>query len=229
MTRPILMASVFAIVASQVFSADKSFEFEGFSAVRSTKGVETRIEVGEAYSVTADARRGNIRRLEIRQVGDELRVGRRGSHGLFGAFRRDEFVVTITMPRIEEASASSGASLRLIGGTGDAVELTASSGADLRAQSISFGSVSAKVSSGADMRVSGTCSAFEGTSSSGARLNAEKLVCATVDGRASSGSDLSLHGTSTARLDASSGGAIHMDGGAEIVRAEQSSGGSIRY
>lgn len=226
---PIVLTSAAAIaLASAAFSEERSYAFDDFQRIDAAMGVEVKVTTGTGYAVEAEALRGNLDRLVIRQKGDRLVIKRKKPLGLIGALRSDLFVVTVSLPQLTVAEASSGAAISVDGdGTADLV-VDASSGSNVKIRGISEGSVDIDASSGAHVLLAGHCGSITADASSGATVQAGDLICRMGQFDASSGASVRGHVTGAVSADVSSGASVKVQGGADIAKKSLSSGGSLQ-
>lgn len=200
--RLISAASAMVLAASSTAFAEPR-NLSGFTEVDASAGTDVNVTVGPGYSV--DVTGPGADRIVTRVRGNTLVVERqRGFH--LGASPRAR--VTVTMPRVEGLSASSGADLVVTGVDASSIALDASSGADLR--------------------VSGRCGSFTADVSSGADLWAQDLRCENGSVDVSSGADARVYASGRLNVDASSGGGVVAYGNPGIGNVDLSSGGSLR-
>lgn len=246
--RSLPLATALAITATTAMAADtQQYDFDDFNAVEVSAGITVTIERGEDYSVEAEAKRGRLRRLEITQSGNTLDIDRRTSWGILGLGRRDRFEVTITLPELEFAKASSGSSMDITGqfdddlgleassgasmsfdGTvSDDLEIDASSGASVSAHNLTIQDLTVEATSGASVSLSGTCDNIDAEADSGASLSAKSLECRTTDADSGGGASLSVYATDKAKAHASGGASLSVHGKPPIVESSASGGASI--
>ncbi len=246
--RAIAIASVLAVTATATLAGDtRQYDFDDFNEIEVSAGVSVIIESGKNYSIEAEAIRGNLRRLKINQSGDTLEIDRKTSWGILGVGRRDRFEVTITLPELSYAKASSGSSMEIDGPfnddlalevssgadlsfvgnlTGD-LEVEASSGASVTVTGISSDSVDAQASSGSSLSLEGTCQSIEADSSSGSALTAERLECVEGDAHSSSGSSLSIFTSGKIKAKSSGGASLSVLGSPPVAETSRSGSGSV--
>lgn len=246
--RPLPLATVIAVTATTAMAADtRQYDFDQFDSVTVEAGVSVTIEMGQDFLVEAEAKRGNLRRLEITQDGDTLEIERRTPWGLLGIGRRDKFEVTVTLPYLEFAGASSGSSIEIFGDFSDDLELEASSGASLSfdgplnanldieassgasfsAQNLIVNTLVVDASSGASVNLAGNCDHIEADAGSGASLSAKSLECATTDAKSGGGASLSVFASNEAKAKASGGASLSVHGQPTVVESGASGGASI--
>lgn len=246
--RSLVIASALSVSATAAFANDtQQYDFDDFTKIEASAGILVTIETGQDFHVEAEAIRGKLRRLEISQSGDTLDIDRRTSWGLFSLGRRDKFEVTITVPDLEAAKASSGSTVTISGPVLGDLDLDASSGAhlafdgqfsgDLNAQASSGSSISAKEiqavnvvadsSSGSTLTLSGTCEVIEAESSSGASVSAADLLCREGEARSSSGASLSVFTDNEITAKSSGGASLTVFGSPTVADTSSSGGASI--
>lgn len=222
-------AVVLLAMAGPASAASKTFEFGPFTSIDISSGLDAVVTVGGEPSVTAEA----PTQEEIDELMIEVRDGTLRAWvdwNLFDLFQLGETrntKLTITVPSLTRASASSGADVEVTGISGDAISLEASSGADLDVREAAGTAFDLESSSGADLSVEGTCARAEADSSSGSELHAERLLCADVNVNASSGADAEVHASASVNAEASSGSDIRIHGNPAEVEREASSGAEI--
>jgi hypothetical protein len=178
-------------------------DLSGFTRVSASDGTDVNVTIGPGFSV--DVSGPGADRIVTRVSGRTLVVERqRGWH--WGRSARAH--VTVTVPRVEG--------------------LSASSGADLVATGVNGGDIDLESSSGADVRVSGACASFTADASSGADIHAQELRCENGSVEVSSGADARLFASGRLDVDASSGGGVIAYGDPAIGNIDLSSGGSLR-
>ncbi len=246
--RSLPLATAIAVTATTAMAGDsRHYDFEDFNSVEVAAGVSVTIELGHDFNVEAEAVRGNLRRLEISQNGDTLDISRKSRLGLLGIGRRDKFEVTITLPELDYAKASSGSAMGILDQFSDDLELFASSGAsvnfddsvdaDLAIKASSGASFSApklkirdltvEASSGASVKLAGSCDHIDAEAGSGASLSAKSLECKTTDADSGGGASLSVYASDEAKAHASGGASLSVHGRPPVVESSSSGGASI--
>jgi hypothetical protein len=199
----LILAGCALVLASGGSAFAEQRNLSGFTGVEANAGTDVNVTVGPGFSV--DVTGPGAERIVTRVHGDTLVVER--EHGFhWGASPRAR--VTVTMPRVEGLSASSGADLNVTGVDSSEIALDSSSGADLR--------------------VSGRCASFTADASSGADLWAQELRCENGSVDASSGADARVFASGRLNVDASSGGGVVAYGNPGIGNVDLSSGGTLR-
>ncbi|WDI30357.1 DUF2807 domain-containing protein [Hyphococcus flavus] len=204
----VLTAGAVSCLAFSAAQAEtRNFDFSGFSAVEASAGLSVEVTVGGDYSVRAEGDADDLEKLRLELDGDTLEVGRKRS-SIFQRNSRSDITVFVSMPSMNEASASSGS--------------------ELTATGIDAGDFSASVSSGAEATLSGTCDTIDASGSTGADLDADDLRCSHADADVSTGASLSLYASESIEADASTGGDIVVYGGPANTDIDKSTGGSVR-
>jgi len=246
--RTIAITSVLAISATTVFAGDtQQLDFDDFDRVEASAGILVTIETGKDFHVEAEAIRGKLRRLEISQSGNTLDIDRKTAWGLFGLGRRDQFEVTISLPELTAAAASSGSTVEINGLVWDALSIEASSGAHLRfygqlngdlnaeassgatlsATGITANTVQAASSSGSTLSLSGACVNIDAKASSGASLSAETLQCTGGDALSTGGASLSVFTDREIKARSTGGASLAVFGSPPVADTSSSGGASI--
>ncbi len=195
---------VAALSATAAQADTQTYEFSGFSRITTSAGVEVEASVGDSYSVRAEGSKDSLDRLEIKQRGETLRIGRDGA--LF-KMRWKSPIVYVTLPSIEEVEASSGSELSVRG--------------------IDAGDFSASVSSGAELYLEGRCDELRASASTGAELEAENLECRDVRVSVSTGAEAEVYASESIDASASTGGDIDVSGSPQERNISKSLGGDV--
>jgi len=224
--KTLLIASL-SLAAVPAFAETRTYDLSDFSEIEISDGVGATVIVGKEFLVEAEARRGNLDRLNVDKYGDRLSISRKGSWGLFGFGKSDRFEVTITLPELVDVESTSGSSVHISGETGSLVSARSSSGSTLTISDADLERIELQASSGSTLNASGTCSHVDAQSNSGSTLLASTLECETAKLESSSGSSLGAFASVSAGVDASSGASLRLRGGAEITEQSVSSGASL--
>lgn len=216
-------------VPSAGLAAEKTYALPAFTAISVASGIDAQVTVGGAQKIVAtsnDQREIDDLKIEVR--GGELHIWRDWDLlDLFDGMADHQTRVTISVPTLTSAEASSGADVDVSGMDGDAITLESSSGADLDATDVRAVTITANASSGADLSANGTCTTLTVESSSGATADLDDLACTDAIAEASSGADIDLRVTGALKAEASSGGGISVSGKPASTEIEQSSGGHV--
>ncbi len=156
--------------------------------------------------------------------------------------------VYLSMPEVEEISASSGADIKALTSVKEAsLRIEASSGADIKmtvdteklyCNASSGSDIDLKcstniselnASSSGDIQIHGTANSCELNASSGGDINAKDFISETVRAEVSSGADILLYAKKSLTANASSGGDIDYYGNPEELKINTSSGGDIKH
>lgn len=225
--RVIAAATVVSLAAMPVLAEPELFDLSGFDEISASEGVTVNVTTGTDFAVSAEAHRGNLKRLKMKVRGGALKIERSQGFGLLSPGRRDEFEVWVSLPELSDVRASSGSRVLVKGQDINGLNAKSSSGSTLKIEGVTGGDVTAKSSSGSSLRMTGACADLTAESSSGSSLIVDGLTCETVDLDASSGASLRAYATQTAQAEASSGASIRIKGGADLTAAKTSSGGSV--
>ncbi len=214
------------IAAAPALAETRTYDLSGFTRIEAHDGVEVEVSIAEAFTVEAEALRGDLDRLEVTLRGEALHIERDADWRLFGTGNRDRFRIIVTLPMLEEAQAASGTRMIAAGVIGD-LTAVASGGSHLEVTG-DLGVVRAEVSGGSHLELTGSCAEIDAEGSGGSRVLAAELACHGATATASGGTRVELTAGGTASLGASGGSSIVLTGGAEVTRAETSGGASIR-
>ncbi len=208
----------------------RGFDQSGFSAVRVNSGLEMVVEVGPAFSITAEGEREAIDTVDIYLEGTMLVAVRKHDwrETLF-SWSSDNRQVTlnVTLPRLDAVAADAGAHVEVSGLLETVLQAEASAGAAIALVGIQGASVALAASGGASIVARGTCSEIVVQASGGASVNAGGLDCAASTAEASGGASVSVSASEAHVLQASSGASLTAKGGGRIAQQEARSGANI--
>lgn len=205
MKRLLLAGTAAALFATPAFAETQTFNLTGFTRVSAAAGTTVNVKVGGDYSVVAESTAKGLERLKVEIEGDELQIGRKFNMRSWG--KSDRVTVNVTMPAMNGADVSSGASLDVAGVDASSFDLDASSGGS--------------------MDITGRCDSLNVDVSSGGNIDARGLECRNAIVDASSGGNAEIFASESVTGDASSGGNVDVYGKPKNVSKESSSGGSI--
>ncbi|NPA67277.1 MAG: DUF2807 domain-containing protein [Chlorobi bacterium] len=196
---------------------------ENFTSVKVGEGINLFLSQGEKTSITVEADENIQDLLKTEIENGTLKIY--FTDGVGNATKN----VYVTMPEIEEISASSAAEAQTETKiVSEKLTIDVSSGAELKAD-IKTDRLICESSSGGETELSGTCISAELKASSGGETNAEKLEADTVTAKASSGGEVSVFVIKKIKANASSGGDILYYGNPETKDINTSSGGNVKH
>lgn len=234
-----LAATMGMTMSTAAFAQSRNFDLTGFDRIDIATGLDAVVTIGDSFSILAESRSQEaLDNLEV-AVNDGVLTARIEqnfldfivSGGLVGMLLNNGNAVklTITVPALAGADASSGADVDLPGLKGEQLDLNASSGAGISVTDAALGTVTASASSGADITLSGQAQAIEAEASSGADIDAEDMAAATVTAQVSSGAGISVRASQSVEAEASSGGDVEVHGNPAIRAVDESSGGEVNF
>jgi hypothetical protein len=207
MSRTILALAAFAAASVSAANAEeKRYQISGFTSVSASAGTDVSVVVGGDYSVVATGDAKALERLRVELDGKELSIGRKPQTG-WNFKRTGPVEIKVTMPALDGADVSSGASLDVTG--------------------VDAGALAVEASSGGSLEIDGTCDALTLDVSSGGSIDGDELKCGTANADASSGGSADLYASESLMADASSGGSLSVSGSPKQVSKDTSSGGSV--
>ena len=200
-------------------------DLDDFTGVKACCNLEVELTQGENYSVEVRADENLQEYVETRVFGSTLEIGFRDNTNLNPS---TSIRVFITLPELTMIDASSSADIVTTSAfKGDRLELESSSGSSIEAEFMG-NFVFADASSGGGVSVSGEAGEIEAEASSGAKVYGNKLAVERADVDVSSGARIEVNAKERIKADASSGGSVRYSGNPSSVDADTSSGGSIR-
>ncbi|MBT8408332.1 MAG: DUF2807 domain-containing protein [Alphaproteobacteria bacterium] len=218
-----------AASASLVLAEERSFDLSGFDGVRVSEGIHMVVTAGSEFAVTAESSEAaQLDRLELDVRRNTLHADM--DRRAFSLRRTKGWMVTVSvsMPALVQAEASSGAELRANQMIGEDLDLEASSGASLFVNRIEAEAVKVDASSGARAEIEGgTCERIDANASSGAAIDIGEVKCERARVDASSGARIDLMATVAVDASASSGASITVYGNPGKTDIDASSSGSV--
>lgn len=210
-------------------AAERTYELPAFTAIDVAAGIDATVTVGGAQSVVATSREQvEIDELKVEVQNGTLKIWREWDlFQIFDGFSDNDTRVTVAVPVLTSAEASSGADVDVSGMSGEALTLESSSGADLDATDIRAVTIKIEASSGSDLSANGTCTSVAVDASSGADIDIDDLACTDAQVNASSGADIELRASGSLKAEASSGADIKVKGKPAKTDIDESSGGSV--
>jgi hypothetical protein len=226
---PFAAAALLLTIPTTGYAAEKTYDLAAFTAIDVAAGIDAQVTVGGAQKIVAtssDQREIDELRVEVKD--GKLSIWRDWDiFDLFENMSDHQTKVTIAVPALTSAEASSGSDLEVSGMDGDSIMLESSSGADLDATDIRALTISINASSGADLSANGTCTTLAVEASSGASVDLDDLACTDAKAEVSSGADIDLRASGTLKAEASSGGGISVKGKPARTEIDENSGGSV--
>lgn len=243
-----IAAAITVLSATALVADTERYKFDDFTSVEVESGVAVIINEGNKFSVEAEARRGNLRRLIIEENRGTLEISRKQRKWPFGFWNNDEFTVYIDMPDLIDAhassgsrmeidgsgkgdlglKASSGSSIEFEGMSGGSLDLEASSGSTIRGSDIDATQVSVTASSGSTLNLSGDCEEIAAEATSGSTVSAQNLECRSGELSSLGGSSLSAHTSTAVGAKASGGASINIYGNPPAAATAASGGATLK-
>lgn len=217
-----------AAAGSPAFGASTTYELEAFSAVEISAGIHATIEVGPPQSVRAESpSQRDLDDLVVEVRNGRLRVYTDWNLLDLFDFGTRRIEMSITVPTLDDAEATSGAGIDATGISGETVALKATSGARIDATGVAGKEFKLEATSGATVEVEGACGSADIKVTSGATLRADRLECTDVAVDSSSGATAIVFASASVKADASSGARIDVRGKPASVDVDESSGGDV--
>jgi hypothetical protein len=217
---------ILGIAATVVLAQEKTEvrNLTGFDAIDVSAGIRVELTYGEKEFVEVTTDQDYIDQVITEVNGSELNIYIKSNN--WNSWNK-KVLVKVTVTKINSIKSSSGSSIvsqNLI--ESENLKMNTSSGASLK---IAFKAPNAKceASSGATAKLKGVAKYFNADASSGSSIHAEEVKAIKVDVSTSSGASISIHAEEEIKADASSGGSIKYSGSPKMVDIEKSSGGSV--
>lgn len=200
----------------------ESKDLSAFHGVEASGPFSVEIRQGEPQKVTVEADDNLMKYVNLKVRDNILEASIK-----HGSFTDAHFKLLITVPVVDNLSATSAADIEIFGMLTDQnkIKLTASSAGSIHGQ-VDAPAVMASSSSGSEITVSGNTKKITAEASSGASVKANQLLSEQADAQASSGASIHVHASVSLNARASSGGNVSYRGGAAVTKTE-SSGGEV--
>jgi len=198
-----------------------------FTAISTSGSVQVELVKGSSPKAEYTILKGDADDLVIEVKGDELKVKIK-SNSSFWKSSQTKAKVTVYYQNLSSIDCSAGSSLTSESElTSNAMDIETSNGASCRVI-IKADDVQIDASSGATLSISGSCGTVNYDASSGASIHGESLLATNAMADVSSGANIKLHADKKLRADASSGGSIRYKGNPEKTDVHSSVSGSIK-
>ena len=203
----------------------KTMSVGNFTAISATGDVHVNFQNGPQRSVVVETDDNIMPYVEAETEGNTLKIRLKKINNL----RNSTVNVNVTSPDVTGFNSSASAEIisKTVITSSGKLELRASSGSKVNLQ-VDAPSVDAEASSGGNVIASGRTKDVMASASSGSNLNASALRAENADAHASSGASVKVSASISIQAEASSGGTVKYTGGAEKVKKNESSGGSVR-
>lgn len=195
-----------------------------FSGIKATEGIDVFIKKGSKESVRVEATGTSLDNIITEVSGSYLRVHmRNGNHG--GRINAKVYVTYVMVDKISASSAGSVFGEDAL--EADEIELGASSAGSIEI-TVRGQSVEASVSSAGQIEVQGKAKRLEVDASSAGQIDAYDLESQQVIAEASGAGSIKITVVEDLRANASSGGSIRYHGNPTNSNTNSSSGGSVK-
>jgi hypothetical protein len=243
MIRSILLPAALLAAALPAHAAERSFANTGFTQVVVEANDSVSIRKG-GFRLVATGSEADLDRLEIRQEGATLRIGRKRGNW---DWRGRSLQVAVSLPALTAVTVSGsgnatadvaeGAAVNLrVSGSGDlavrdvktqALSASISGSGGLSVASVASGGVNASISGSGDIALTGRCTTLNARLSGSGDLAAAGLACTNADLATSGSGDVSLKASGAVTARTSGSGDVVVTGGARCT-SRSSGSGTIR-
>lgn len=222
----LLIVASFIIItySSALCQQSETRSIGSFSGVKVTEGIDVFLKKGNRESLRVEVSGTKLENIITEVSGSYLRVHMRDTD------HRGSIVakVYVTYVKIDKLSASSAGSIFSEGTLeADDMEISASSAGSIEV-AIHAGSVEVSVSSAAQIELQGKTKTLDINASSAGQIDAYDLQAEKVSAEASSAGSLKISVSEDLRANASSGGSIRYHGNPNKSITDSSSGGSVK-
>lgn len=198
---------------------------DGFDQVHAAGRFRVEISVGPNHTVNVEG--ADAAQIATRVDGDTLKIEPR-RRPWFGAERRYDVLVRVTLPRFAGVAAARGAEVNASGG-GECTsfDAVAAMGAALTVRELVCAKVDAAAAMGGNLELAGACRTLDVTAAMGGAVDAAGLRCTNVDASAAMGGAIEAFAERTYDASAVMGGDVDISGGGHATDRSAVMGGSI--
>lgn len=216
---------IYAALAAAGAAYAEPRDLDGFDQVNAAGRFRVEISVGPTHSV--DVEGADAAQIATRVDGDTLKIEPR-RRPWFGAERRYDAMVRVTLPHFTGVAAARGAEVNASGG-GECTsfDAVAAMGAALNVRELACATVDAAAAMGGSLELAGACRTLDVTAAMGGAVEAAALRCTTVDASAAMGGAIQAFAERTYDASAVMGGNVDIRGGGHATDRSAVMGGSI--
>jgi hypothetical protein len=221
----LLLVIALLITTFSVFGQDSETRSIGsFSGVKVSEGIDVYLKKGSKESVRVEVSGTSLNDVVTEVAGSYLKV-----HMRDGNYRgKIDVKVYVTYVMVDKISASSAGSVFAEDALeADEIEIGASSAGSIEV-AVRAGSVKASASSAGQVELQGKTKTLEIDASSAGQIDAYDLEAQKVSAEASGAGSLKVSVIDDLRAEASSGGSIRYHGNPNNSNTNSSSGGSVK-
>jgi hypothetical protein len=232
LTHPFLTSALSLLVvgtfATAAFAETRAIDLGTFTAAAFESNLSAKIVVGGEQSVTIEgANPADLDDVRFEIINGRLRAWRDTDIWDFLALRRDDVLITITVPALSGIEASGASDVDAVGISGDALNVAVSSASSVVISDAAVNSAAIEVSSAGQLTISGKSTTARIETSSSGMINARGFEVVDVDITASSASRTLMFASGLVTANASSAALIEISGHPLHVDDEVSSGADV--
>ncbi len=213
-----------AVAALAATTTERNFAVGGFERVVASGSEDVSIVTGKAPSVVATGPADRLDRLDIRVVGDTLKIDHKPGH--WTSWGRDSVKIRITVPAVKGVRLSGSGNLALDRGSGPDFAAELSGSGDLNVGRIESQSALLTTSGSGNIAAAGECSSAKVAISGSGDMSLGNLRCAELDVRISGSGNVAAMATRNATIKISGSGDVNVTGGARC-QSHTSGSGSV--
>jgi len=196
-----------------------------FEVVRGSAGLDVVLTEGSENKIVVEADENLQEIIETNVRDEKLHITVSKGHNIGRSKAKKVFVTYVSLAGVE---ASSGADVVVNSVLkNETLQLRSSSGADLDVE-VFAKNVTARSSSGSDLSISGKAVNLNSKASSGSRIDAQKLDLVNCTADVSSGADIIVNVKEVLNAEASSGGQVKYYGNPTSVLKDAGHSGSVK-
>lgn len=193
-------------------AGDRSFSLTGFDRVSVAGSDNVTITTGPRFAITASGPDKELERLDIRQEGGVLKIGRKSGWGI--SWSSDDVKIAVTMPALHGVTVAGSADVEADQGSGAEFAVTVAGSGNVNVKGVNATKVVVKVAGSGDVNLAGKCNALEAKVAGSGDIRLGDLACATAAIGVSGSGDVKAQVSGTAAVSASGSGDVDVSGGA---------------
>lgn len=198
-------------------------QIPSFNHLKVSEGIKVYLHQSNTERLEVEARNVGLDEVETEVIDDLLKISLSGNRHHNVTVRVDVYYKNIES--IDASSASSVFSEQVIKGDNFVIDVSSAASVDVK---VDVYKITIDASSSGDVKVAGKSHNLSVDVSSAGGINAYELISENAVADASSAGSAKIYVTKSLRADASSGGSIRYKGNPHSSNVDSSSGGSVR-
>lgn len=204
----------------------RTYDFSGFTKVAVGSAFQTEITRGESYATSVTIDDNLVQYLDVRVVGDTLRIGLRPHVSL--GFRNMTPKAEITMPRLEGLDLSGATRTHITGfSNSEAVSMSVSGASQLRGD-ITAGEMRLRVSGASTVEITGSTGSLDVDASGASTVRLDGLKSTDTQVQASGASNITVNASGKITGQASGASSVSYVGSPASIQVDTSGASNVK-